>query len=340
MESSTKIKNPAWFLIVAMLVSVAALFVPALYLVVPALYAAVLMRSASPRIALPLFAPSFVCVFVFTDLTDRTGSSFIPSFSLVVAGILAGIAIWQMHKRKAGGFNSAFAAASVSILGLYCAICLPGILSGAGAFSAAEAAFKDSETLLKEILSAGATAETQPLIDQYLNVFSAYTRSVPTILVPGICMAGCVFGLSNTLFFRAFIRKQAPALGIPPLTPFRNWQVPSSFTLGLAILLVGTLIIHLTGSEYYSAISSTVSALIAFPMGIQGLCFIDYLIERSKRNHTVKRVLIYTACGIFLPLLMTMLVMAGCFEQIFHMRQRMDQSSGLSRNNPFRGDHN
>ena len=75
-------------------------------------------------------------------------------------------------------------------------------------------------------------------------------------------------------------------------------------------------------------------------MGIQGLCFIDYLIERSKRNHTVKRVLIYTACGVFLPLLMTMLVMAGCFEQIFRMRQKMDLGSGLSGNNPFRGDRN
>lgn len=340
MESSTVIKNPAWFLIVAMLVSVAALFVPFLYFIVPALFAAVLIRSASPRIALPLFAPSIACLFVFTDLTDPTGSSFIPSLSLVLAGIAAGIAIWQLQKRKAGGFNSAFAAAASGILGLYCAICLPGILSGAGAFAASEAAFRETESILKEILAASATKETQPMIDQYLAAFSAYSDSIPTVIVPGICMIGCASGLANTLFFRAFIRKQAPALGIPPLTPFRKWQIPSSFTFGLAILLVGTLIVHLTGSEYYSGISTTVSSLIAFPMGIQGLCFIDYLIARSSRNHTVKRVLIYTACAVFLPLLLTMLVMAGCFEQVFRVRQKLDRGSGPLLNNPFRGDDN
>ena len=340
MENSIEIKNPAWFLIVAMLVSAAALFVPVLYFIVPALFAAVLIRSASPRIALPLFAPGLVCVFVFTDLADRTGSSFIPSFSLVIAGILSGIAIWQMHKRKAGGFNSAFASAAVGILGLYCAICLPGILSGAGAFSAAETAFKETETILKQILSASSTPETQPMIDQYLAAFETYSNSIPALIVPGICMVGCASGLSNTLFFRAFIRRDASKLGLPPLTPFRMWQVPSTFTLGLAILLIGSLIIHLTGSEYYTGISSTVSALIAFPMGIQGLCFIDYLIQRSRRNHTVKRVLIYTACAVFLPLLATMLVMAGCFEQVFRIRQKMDLASGSSRNTPFRGDHN
>ena len=340
MENSTVTKNPAWFLIVAMLVSIAALFVPFLYCIVPALFAAALIRSATPRIALPLFAPSVICVFVFTDLTDRSGSSFIPSFSLVVAGIMAGIAIWQLQKRKAGGFYSAFAAAAAAVLGLYCAICLPGILSGAGAFAAAEEAFRETEAVMEEILSASATAETQPLIDQYLTTFHAYASSIPTFLVPGICMAGCACGLSNTLFFRLFIRRDASALGLSPMTPFRKWEVPSSFTLGLAILLVGSLIVRLTGSEYYSAISSTVSALIAFPMGLQGLCLIDYLIQRSRRNHTVKRVLIYTACALLLPVLASMLVMGGCFEQVFRIRQKMEQASGPFPNNPFRGDRN
>ena len=340
MENSIRIKNPAWFLVVAMLVSVAALFVPILYFVVPALFAAVLIRSASPRIALPLFAPSLVCAFVFTDLADRTGSSFIPAFSLVAAGILSGIAIWQTHKRKAGGFNSAFASAAIGILGLYCAICLPGILSGAGAFSAVEASFRETGSILKEILSASATPETQPMIDQYLAAFDTYANSIPTLIVPGICMVGCASGLSNTLFFRAFISRDASNLGLPPLTPFRKWQVPSNFTLGLAILLLGSLIVHMTGSEYYSGISSTVSSLIAFPMSVQGLSFVDYLIQRSNRNLTVKRVLIYTACAVFLPLFVTMLVMVGCFEQVFRIRQKMDLASGSSRNTPFRGDHN
>ena len=336
MENSIEIKNPAWFLIVAMLVSAAALFVPILYFVVPALYAAVLIRSSSSRIALPLFAPSLVCIFLFTDLSDP--GSFVPSFSLVIGGILAGIAVFQTHKHKAGGFNSAFISAAVGAAALYCAVCLPGILSGEGAFSAAGTAFQEAEAVLKEILSAGATPETQPMLDQYFTAFENLGDSLPSIIVPGICVMACICGLSNTLFFRSFIRKQAPSLGLAPLTPFRNWQVPPSFTFGLAVLLIGTLIVHLTGSEYYSGISSTVSSLIAFPMGIQGLCFTDYLIERSKRNHTVKRVLIYTACAVFLPLLITMLVMAGCFEQVFRIRYKMELVSGSSRNTSSRGD--
>ena len=336
MENSIKNKFPTWFLILTMAVSVAAELFPVFYLVLPAMFASLLIRSG--RLALPLFAPSIVFLFVLPELTGSS-DSVISLACFAALGILGGIAIWQCQKRKAGGFYSAMFAAGAAIAGIYGALCLPGILSGAGAFTLIQESFRETADFLKQSLEAISTPETQPVIDQYLSVFNAYTDSVPVLLVPIICIFGCIIGLSNSLFFYLFTRKTRESLGLTKLTPFRLWSIPQSCTIGLVILLLGTLVLRLIDSDSYAAVSSTTTTLLGFPLMVQGLSFIDFLIQRSKSNHTVKRVLIYVALGVFLALISSMLIMLGCFEQVFRIRARLlgaRKDGGSS--SPFGGD--
>jgi hypothetical protein len=59
------------------------------------------------------------------------------------------------------------------------------------------------------------------------------------------------------------------------------------------------------------------------PLLLQGLCVIDFLIARSKKNAALGRTLTYVGIGVFFGLLQTPLILIGCFEQIFRFRDRM-----------------
>ena len=333
MENSIQTHNRIFLLVlVTIVLSVASIFVPFLYLIVPALYAVILIRSNNPVLAIPLFCPALLAGLILSDGTVFSSTG-IQMYSMILGGILAGITIWQVEKRDKGCFYTAALACACFILGLYCAVCLPGVLSGEGAFSEIQNAFSESMEAFKEAVSTVPAEEYPGFQDTVSSTADTLVASVPLFTVPGIIVTSCVTALSNTLFFRLLIKNHREALGISPMLPFRSWSVPKSLTPGLIILLLGTLILNLTDSSVYEAVSISVSALIGFPFLLQAICLIEYLIYRSKSGHALKRVLIYTACAVFTSFLLSPLIMIGCFEQLFRLRERMDargQKSGTS----------
>lgn len=335
MENSVQTHNRIFLLVLlTIVVSAASVFVPLFYLVLPALYAVVLIRSNNPVLAVPLFCPALLAGILLTG-SMSPASEHIRMFSMIFGGILSGIAIWQVEKRNKGCFFTAMYAAGCFTLSLYCAVCLPGILSGEGAFTEIQNSFAETAEMFKEtaqMLPAGVTPE---FLGSFSQTVDSVVAAVPVFVVPSIIVISCILGLCNTLFFRLFVKKHREALGISPMLPFRKWSVPKSLTPGIIILLIGSIILNLTGSTVYEGVSASVSALIGFPFLIQAVALVDYLIERSKSAHTVKRVLIYIACGVFINFLLSPLIMLGCFEQLFRLRERMEtrrQNNGSAGN--------
>jgi len=107
------------------------------------------------------------------------------------------------------------------------------------------------------------------------------------------------------------------------MRPFRDWTLPNSMTLGLFILLVGSLILNWAGWAFADGMSNTVNALVGMPLLLQGLCVVDFFLARSQRNAAVGRALTYVGIGLLFSFLQTPLILVGCFEQIFHVRDRI-----------------
>ena len=129
-------------------------------------------------------------------------------------------------------------------------------------------------------------------------------------------------GLSNLLFFRAFCRKQ-PQVEISPMRAFRDWTLPRSMTLGLFVMLIGSLILEFSGWSFAASFSVTANILLGIPLFLQGISVIDFLIVHAQKNVTLTRTLIYVLLGVLYQFMLYPLVLVGCFDQIFRLRDRM-----------------
>ena len=93
---------------------------------------------------------------------------------LAVAAAGAAFAVYAMLTRRVGNADTALTLAGLFLVGLYCAVCLPGVLSGAGAFAGIQAA-----------------------IDEMVLVYRAAAQQLPRrqrgISQPDQYVSGCVF---------------------------------------------------------------------------------------------------------------------------------------------------
>ena len=319
MENVEKNRFPILLAVLAVAASLAQItFLPFLALIVPALFAAVMAQSSRFSVCLLLFVPVVAVSLLFSG-----GSSVATSLSLAALQILPAFAIVYCQFAKKGGFNTALSAGALSIFALYCAVCLRGILSGDGAFADVTASAKATSEAMIAWAETYRTPETAAAVDQMVSQLSQFAKNVQIVVVPVVCALGSILGLSNTLFFYLFIRKQRESLGLRPLSRFSEWSVPRYFTGGMVILVVFSLILFLTDSDSAAAVSSTVTTLFSIPFTVQALSLIDFMILRSGRNVTAKRAVIFSLCAILLPLFNSIFVMMGCFEQIMHLRQRL-----------------
>ena len=330
MENSNRnIKASVGLIIAAVCASLGGLVFLPFYLIAPALMAAVMIRSKNVSLCAFLFLPVIVASFLLSD------SSVLPSMlSYAALIILPSAAIWYCQKSKRGGFITAVAATGCSIVCLYCIVCLRGILSGDGAFYDVQLAMQETVRIMQSLIERFRTPETSSVLDAYLSELNAFSESVSSIVVPMLIIFGSVIGLSNTLFFQLFIKKDREALGIPAISKFSEWRVPRFFTGGMVLLILGSVILMITDSPSAEAVSSTISVIFSIPFIIQGLALIDFLILNSKKNVTVKRVIIYILCGLLIPFASSVLVMTGCFEQLFRIRDKLSQGK-----NPFHRDN-
>lgn len=316
-----KEKRPVVPVLIAVVVSIAAFFVPFAYLVLPALYASALIRCKKAYVTLILFLPALV--FGSLLCIGTSYSVWIPEVCSVLAGIFPGIAIWQMQKRNKGGFWTSIICAGSILLCLYCSVCLPGILSGEGAFTRVQASIRESAEGFRRLAESMRTPETASLVQNFNESLNTFIYYIPSIVVPSLIIMSSVLGLVNFLFFRLFIKKIRDSLGISPLLPFSRWSVPKSFTPGFFILLLGSLIMSFTRMTNATGLNIAISALLGFPLLIQGLSVIDFLIARSKSGHKWKRTLIYIGAALLSFFTVSPLITIGCFEQLFRFRERI-----------------
>jgi uncharacterized protein YybS (DUF2232 family) len=99
--------------------------------------------------------------------------------------------------------------------------------------------------------------------------------------------------------------------------------MPRSMMTGLFVMLVGSLILEFSEWEYAASFTVTVNTLLAIPLFLQGISVVDFFIVRGNRKISTMRALVYVAIGILYQFVLYPLVLAGCIDQIFRLRDRM-----------------
>lgn len=329
MERNTQMKRaPVWLLLLATFASLLGLVLPLLCAVAPALWAAALIRkNRGASVALPAL-PFVLSGLLYALMQGAEGArdSLVSLLCLSALGTVPAFAIVRVQTRKKGGFYTAAAAGGLCALFLYLALCLPGVLSGAGAFAAVQQSTAELGELFLAILSqVPKTERSAAVMETFTLLFEALPGQIPALLVSWVLQTGCFMGLSNTLLFRLLVRKEREELGLAPMKRFSEWGVPREFTVGLVVLLLGSILLTVLETEYAQGVSAAVTAVVSFPLLVQALAVVDFFLLRKPANLAVKRTLIYLASGFLLMMgMQSVFIMIGCFEQVFRIREKAD----------------
>lgn len=312
-QQPSRAKQRGWLiLLISVAVAFIAAFFPYALLVAPALWAYAGARTKPYWMLLPI-ATFALCTLQLDSPEILAG--------LYGAATLASVIIYFMMTRRMSNSETALMLAGVFLVGLYASICLPGVLAGRGAFA-------DIQSQMSAIIEVNREAlKNTPQIDaamaqSALDMMDMIEQSVATYFVAVLCVFASVLGLGNLLFFRLFCRKH-PEISISPIRPFRDWTLPRSVTLGLFILLVGSLVLELADWEFADGFAATANILVAMPLFLQGLSVMDFIIVRSKKNIVITRTLAYIGTLILFRYTAYALLLIGCFDQIFRIRLRM-----------------
>ena len=305
--------NRGWpILLLSVLVGLITVVFPFALVLAPGLWAYAGARTKPHWIALPAAAFGIAAFQIYT--TEAAAG--LTLSAAIVAGLIYG-----MLTRRESNTYTALTLSGVFLVGLYAAICLPGILAGRGAFA-------DAQNAINALVAAYRAAMNQmtELDAQTVSLFSkaldAFTEQVPNLIVSALCIVAGVFGLGNLLFFRLFCRKR-PEIVISPMRPFKDWTLPRSMTFGLFALLIASLAMEWAGWAFAEGFSNVVNVLVGMPLLLQGLCVVDFMIARTGKNVTIKRALTYVVIGILFGVAETPLILVGCFDQIFRFRERL-----------------
>ena len=302
--------------------------VPLGLVALPAFFAYAMGRTKPAFLALFGGVYAAAAVFLYPWLTAA-------GFCILCIGMAA--ALYWMQTRGQSNTYTALALLGIALAALYAMVCLPGILSGAGAFAPIQAAAEEFAAIVKEMaavmpgIAPEALAQLNALAEQLSGMAAAMT-------VPVLCVLAQALGFINLLLFKALAKMGK--LKVTPMRPFRLWAIPQSMTYGLVFLLLASLALEWTGWEYAESLSNTVNILVGMPLVLQGLCVVDFMIVRGGKNIAQRRILFYLGGWLVswlmqMPLLFqTPLMMVGCFDQIFRFRARL---SGMPPIKPPRG---
>ena len=302
--------HPVLLLLIAVLCGGVAAVLPLAYLVLPALLAYTMLRTKPAFAALPFG------VFAGVTLTS------IPGFTgvcLCVLCLLMTVALYWMQTHKMSNVYTLLALFGIGLLALYAAACMPGILNGEGAYARIQVAADEFVALAEEMILAMPEIPAQANAT-FTRMLHDYARSVTALVVPFLCMLAGALALSNLLFFRLFARKQAGS--ISPMRPFREWAIPQSMTYGMLFFLIASLVLFWMGWDYADALNNTVSVLVGMPLMLQGLCVVDYIIAWKGKDIVGRRVVTYLVLGVFIQFTQMILMVIGCFDQLFQFRKR------------------
>lgn len=316
----------AWAVVLlSVAITLVTVFLPVCLLLLPALWAYAALKTRPAYLA--LFGAVLLggSLLLYTPLMAACMTAFVC--------VSAWLLCW-LQTGRTGNVYTALALSGVAAVCLYLVFCLPGILSGEGAFAAIQAEADQIMATWEELLQSMPEITALPA-DTVKTYMQAFRDTIASMVVPMVCMFGGIAGLSNLLFFRLFSRKQAAAFGLVPLRPFRMWAIPHNLTSGLFFLLIGALALELFEWDYSVALTNTVNIIVSMPLMLQGLCVIDYFLYSKSKNVVAARVIAYIAIGLLIWILQMPLMVLGCFEQIFRLRTRMAAGAAQSKMPPF-----
>ena len=311
-QAPLKSKRGWPILLLAVLVGLITVVFPFALVIAPALWAFAGARTKPHWIALPAAAFGIAAFQIYT--------SEVAAGLTLSAAIVAGLIYWMMTKRESNTYT-ALTLSGVFLVGLYTAICLPGILAGRGAFADAQNAVDSMIAAYRVALNQMTELDAQT-VSLFSNALDAFSKQVPNLIVSALCIVSGVFGLGNLLFFRLFCRKR-PEIVISPMRAFKDWTLSRSMTYGLFALLIASLAMEWAGWAFAEGFSNVVNVLVGMPLLLQGLCVVDFMIDRTGKNVTLKRVLTYVVIGILYGVAQTPMILVGCFDQIFRFRDRL-----------------
>lgn len=260
---------------------------------------------------LPLFAPAAVLLF------GGAAAAALGALALPAAVC----AVWYVQTRRLGGFLTASAAAAAAIAGLYAAVCLPGIVDGTGAFTAAQEGVRLlGEAVAAQLAGVPGYAESAEIAEQ---LFSSMYLAVPVLLTGVLCVLGALFGFFTAVLFFAFTRRRRAACGLAAPKPFRLWVIPRRYVPGIVLLYVMALVLRLSGFANADAVYNTVGSLLNLPLMVQGLSLVAFLLSLRSRPGKALSVVTYVLIGVLFPLTSSMLTTVGLFDLFLRFRDRV-----------------
>lgn len=260
---------------------------------------------------LPLFAPAAVLLF------GGAAAAALGALALPAAVC----AVWYVQTRRLGGFLTASAAAAAAIAGLYAAVCLPGIVDGTGAFTAAQEGVRLlGEAVAAQLAGVPGYAESAEIAEQIL---SSMYLAVPVLLTGVLCVLGALFGFFTAVLFFAFTRRRRAACGLAAPKPFRLWVIPRRYVPGIVLLYVMALVLRLSGFANADAVYNTVGSLLNLPLMVQGLSLVAFLLSLRSRPGKALSVVTYVLIGVLFPLTSSMLTTVGLFDLFLRFRDRV-----------------
>lgn len=259
---------------------------------------------------LPLFAPAAVLLF------GGAAAAALGALALPAAVC----AVWYVQTRRLGGFLTASAAAAAAIAGLYAAVCLPGIVDGTGAFTAAQEGVRLlGEAVAAQLAGVPGYAESAAIAEQ---IFSSMYLAVPVLLTGVLCVLGALFGFFTAVLFFAFTRRRRAACGLAAPKPFRLWVIPRRYVPGIVLLYVMALVLRLSGFANADAVYNTVGSLLNLPLMVQGLSLVAFLLSLRSRPGKALSAVTYVLIGVLFPLTSSMLTTVGLFDLFLRFRDR------------------
>ena len=228
-----------------------------------------------------------------------------------------GALIGVMQKKHLGGFYTAAAAAAAGIACLYAMVCLPGILDGSGAFFSAQT--------YAERLSAALLQLADPMrgVEAYYDELAAALPQLVPVMTTGVlCSLGALGGLLSAVLFFALTRRKRKALGLRVPKPFRLWSIPKQLTGGIVLLYAMALLMQLFGYVNAAAVTQTVNAILGFPLLVQGLSMIAFMLSMRKYPSKLLNVVIFSAIALLFQFAQSLLTMLGILEQMMRIRER------------------
>lgn len=260
---------------------------------------------------LPLFAPAAVLLF------GGAAAAALGALALPAAVC----AVWYVQTRRLGGFLTASAAAAAAIAGLYAAVCLPGIVDGTGAFTAAQEGVRLlGEAVAAQLAGVPGYAESAAIAEQ---IFSSMYLAVPVLLTGVLCVLGALFGFFTAVLFFAFTRRRRAACGLAAPKPFRLWVIPRRYVPGIVLLYVMALVLRLSGFANADAVYNTVGSLLNLPLMVQGLSLVAFLLSLRSRPGKALSAVTYVLIGVLFPLTSSMLTTVGLFDLFLRFRDRV-----------------